>query len=171
MYEYFVEIPNFKYDREALLKYQKEITDWRPNVHYTKAGIDTGKRNSWFDYYPDKNTNIIKDIASQINIDLNSKPFKFTRHLPGGKLPWHIDPQRECVFMIPITLNNEGLQWIDGKAQVICEHIYTCPTVINAKIMHGCQEITKERIFLQVDIPCSWTKLTKDYKYIFNMPA
>ena len=60
MYEYFVEIPNFKYDREALLKYQKEITDWRPNVHYTKAGIDTGKRNSWFDYYPDKNTNIIK---------------------------------------------------------------------------------------------------------------
>ena len=135
MYEYFVEIPNFKYDREALLKYQKEITDWRPNVHYTKAGIDTGKRNSWFDYYPDKNTNIIKDIASQINIDLNSKPFKFTRHLPGGKLPWHIDPQRECVFMIPITLNNEGLQWIDGKAQVICEHIYTCPTVINAKII------------------------------------
>ena len=50
MYEYFVEIPNFKYDREALLKYQKEITDWRPNVHYTKAGIDTGKINSWFDY-------------------------------------------------------------------------------------------------------------------------
>ena len=73
--------------------------------------------------------------------------------------------------MIPITLNNEGLQWIDGKARVICEHIYTCPTVINAKIMHGCQEITKERIFLQVDIPCSWTKLTNDYKYIFNMPA
>tara|TARA_S200000501_G_scaffold260989_1_gene244959 strand:- start:427 stop:942 length:516 start_codon:yes stop_codon:yes gene_type:complete len=171
MYEYFVEVPNFKYDREQLLKYQQGITDWRPNVHYTKAGIDTGKRNSWFDYYPDKNINIIKDIENQIKINLNSKPFKFTRHLPGGKLPWHIDPQRECVFMIPITLNNEGLQWIDGKGNIVCEHIYTCPTVINAKIMHGCQEITKERIFLQVDIPCSWTQLTRDYKYIFNMPA
>ena len=96
---------------------------------------------------------------------------RFTRHLPGGKLPWHIDPQRECVFMIPLTTDNEGLQWIDGKANVLCEHIYTCPTVINAKIMHGCKKITKERIFLQVDIPCSWTELKQDYKYIFNVLA
>ena len=172
MSDYLIELPHFEYNKSALIDYQKEIKDWRPNNHYTRAGIDTGKENSWFDYYPDKNNSVIKEITNNLNIDLViQKPYKFTMHLAGGKLPWHIDPKRECVLMIPLTDDNEGLKWINGKGETLCEHIYTCPTVINAKIMHGCPTITKDRIFLQVDIPCSWTTLKEDYKYIFNVPA
>lgn len=167
MSDYFIEIPNFKYNQKALLEYQSCITDWRPNVHYARIGINTNSGSNWFDYYPDENEDIIKDITKSLNIELDTKSYKFTKHLAGGVLPWHIDPQRECVFMIPLTDNNEGLQWVDDTSNVIAQHVYTCPTVINAKIKHGCPRITKDRIFLQVNIPCTWKELKDNYTTIF----
>ena len=132
MYDYFIELPDFVYDKEGLFLYQHHVTMWKPNVHFAKAGLDTGKENSWFDYYPNKDLTILQEISSIINLDLNSKPYKFTKHLAGGILPWHLDPQRQCVLMIPLTDSPEGLQWINGKGEVIADHVYTCPTVINA---------------------------------------
>ena len=172
MHDYFIELPNFMYDREALFLYQHHITMWKPNVHLAKAGVDPSKKDiSWFDYYPNKDLDILQEITSSINLDLTSKPYKFTAHQQGGSLPFHRDPQRECVLMLPLTDTPEGLQWINGKREVIADHVYTCPTVINAKIMHGCPIITKDRILLQVDIPCSWETLKQNYKYIFKVPA
>jgi len=167
MSDYVIEIPNFKYNQQALLDYQANITEWKPNVHYSRLGINTNNSNNWFDFYPSETENVIKDITQSLNIKLDAKPYKFTKHLSGGVLPWHIDPQRECVFMIPLTDNNEGLQWVDNSNSVIAQHIYTCPTVINAKIKHGCPKITKDRIFLQVNIPCSWKELKDNCKNIF----
>ena len=81
MSDYLIELPHFEYNKSALIDYQKEIKDWRPNNHYTRAGIDTGKANSWFDYYPDKNNSVIKEITNNLNIDLLiQKPYKFTMH-------------------------------------------------------------------------------------------
>jgi hypothetical protein len=167
MSNYVVEVPNFKYNQTALLEYQSSITAWKSNVHYSKIGVNTNSTNNWFDYYPDSNEDVIKDITQSLNIKLDASPYKFTKHLTGGVLPWHIDPHRECVFMIPLTDNNEGLQWVDNNNNIIAKHVYTCPTVINAKIRHGCPRITKDRIFLQVNIPCSWEYLKNNYTSIF----
>jgi len=168
MSDYVIEIPKFKYNQQALLEYQTHITAWKPNVHYAKIGVNTNNGSNWFDFYPDDTDDIIKDITRSLNINLDPKPYKFTKHLAGGVLPWHIDPHRECVFMIPLTENNEGLQWVDENNSIIAQHVYTCPTVINAKIRHGCPRITKDRIFLQVNIPCLWNELKVNYATIFS---
>lgn len=167
MSDFVIEIPNFTYNKLELLEYQSRIIDWKSNVHYSKIGVNTNNKNNWFDYYPDVNEEVIQSITQSLNIKLDPTPYKFTKHLSGGVLPWHIDPQRECVFMIPLTDNNEGLYWVDSNNKIIANHTYTCPTVINAKIRHGCPKITKDRIFLQVNIPCSWEYLKNNYKDIF----
>ena len=100
---------------------------------------------------------------------LEAGAYKFVKTLAGGALPFHIDPQRSCVLMLPLSDDNSGLQWIDADWNVICECVYKGPTVINAKIRHGVPTNTKDRIFLQVTIPCTWDYLLQNYDKIFNV--
>ena len=169
MEKYFLELLDFKYPKAELLVYQDSINQWKPNVHYNKLGIDTSKDSKWFDFYADINEPLIKEISNNINLTLENRPYKFVKTLAGGSLPFHIDPQRECVLMLPLTDNNAVLQWKDTDDNILCECTYKGPTVINAKILHGVPTIEKDRIFLQVNVPCSWDYLLKNYKNIFNL--
>lgn len=169
MSRFFLEILDFKYPKADCLAYSQSITEWKPNVHYAKQGIDTVEEAKWFDHYPDQDNNpLIKQITSSINLTLEGGAYKFVKTLAGGSLPFHIDPHRECVFMLPLTDDNAGLQWAWGN-KILCEHVYKGPTVINAKIMHGVPTNNKDRIFLQVSIPCTWNYLINHYKEIFNL--
>lgn len=170
MSKFYLEILDFKYPKEECLKYAESISDWRPNVHYAKRGIDTINDAKWFDYYPDQdNEPLMKQITASINLPLEAGAYKFVKTLAGGTLPYHIDPQRECVLMLPLTDNNAGLQWIDQNKNFIAGCVYKGPTVINAKIMHGVPKNDRDRIFLQVTTPCSWDYLLTNYKNIFNV--
>jgi hypothetical protein len=166
MSNFFLEIENFKYSKENLLEYQSNIKDWRPNFHYAALGIDTFK-NKWMDYYPNVNDPIFKNIKDSISLKLEEGSLKFVTLLEGGNLPYHIDPNRECVFMIPLTDENSGIEWIDDSGRILCSHIYRCPTVINAKIMHGVPFNNKTRSFLQINLPCTWEYLIENKDKIF----
>ena len=170
MDDYYIEI-DFDYPKKELLEYQLTINEWAPNLHYNKKGINTIEDVKWFDHYPDFNSNLIfYELLSNIHLDIdtNVNPFKFVKTLKGGSLPYHIDPIRECVLMLPLTDDNADLFWINNKSEVICKCTYKGPTVINAKIMHGVPENKSDRIFLQVNIPCDWKYLINNYKDIFT---
>lgn len=170
MSRFYLEVLDFKYPKAECLHYAKSITEWKKNVHYAKKGIDTVADAKWFDYYPDQNNeSLINQITANINLPLGNGAYKFVRTLAGGNLPYHIDPQRECVLMLPLTDNNSGLEWIGENRQPICSVIYRGPTVINAKILHGVPMNRKDRIFLQVNIPCNWSFLLENYRNIFNV--
>jgi len=166
MSKFYLEIKNFKYSKEHLLSYQENIKEWKPNFHYAAIGIDSFE-NKWLDYYPDIADPLFRDITTKINLDIKQGSFKFVTLLKGGNLPYHIDPNRECVFMIPITDENSGIEWVDEKNSVLCSHIYKCPTVINAKIMHGVPFTDKTRVFLQINLPCTWEYLIENKDRIF----
>jgi hypothetical protein len=166
MSKYYLEIEDFKYSKNQLLKYQGSIKEWRPNFHYASKGIDSFE-NKWFDYYPDITDPVFNDLILRINLNIEEGSFKFVTLLAGGNLPYHIDPNRECVFMIPLTEDNSGIKWIDEKGSVLYSHIYRCPTVINAKIMHGVPFNDKTRSFLQINLPCSWEYLIENKDKIF----
>ena len=170
MSKFFLEVLDFKYPKNQLFEYQQSITEWAPNVHYSKKGIDTAADSKWFDYYPNQDSEpLIQDITNNISLPLEAGAYKFVKTLAGGALPFHIDPQRSCVLMLPLSDDNSGLQWIDADQNVICECVYKGPTVINAKIRHGVPANTKDRIFLQVTIPCTWDYLLQNYDKIFNV--
>jgi hypothetical protein len=166
MSKYYLEIEDFKYSKDQLLKYQENIKEWRPNFHYANRGIDSFE-HKWYDFYPDIKDPIFSDLILRINLNIEEGSFKFVTLLAGGKLPYHIDPNRECVFMIPLTEENSGIEWIDGGGSVLCSHIYRCPTVINAKIMHGVPFNNKTRSFLQINLPCTWEYLIENKDKIF----
>jgi hypothetical protein len=168
MINFFLEVLDFKYPKNELYEYQKSITDWKPNIHYAKKGVDTITDAKWFDYYPNQETDLlIKEVTKNININLKPGAYKFVKTLAGGSLPFHIDPNRECVFMLPLTDNNAGLQWVDNNKNILCELIYRGPTVINAKILHGVSLNNKDRSFLQINLPCTWKHLIENKDKIF----
>jgi hypothetical protein len=169
MNNFFIEIPTFQYPKDRLLAFQETIQGWKPNMHYNQKNVDTIAEHKWFDFYPDQEDPLIEEVSNCINLPLNTGAYKFVKTLKGGTLPFHVDPNRECVLMLPLTENNAALQWKNMKGQVCCEHEYKYPTVINAKIPHGVPSNNKDRIFLQVTIPCTWKYLNENYKTIFKV--
>lgn len=167
MSKFYLEVLGFQYPKDQLFQYQQHIKNWKPNVHYSSLGINTFSVK-WFDHYPDINEPLIKEITSKINLNFESGCCKFVTLLEGGNLPFHIDPNRECVFMLPLTDDNSGIQWIDQDQNILCDHVYRGPTVINAKILHGVPSNTKTRSFLQVNLPCTWNDLISNKEHIFN---
>jgi hypothetical protein len=169
MNNFFVEVPGFEYPKDRLFAFQNSITEWKPNMHYHRNNIDTIEDHKWFDFYPDQEHPLIQEVSNCINLQLENGAYKFVKTLKGGVLPFHVDPHRTCVLMLPLTDNNAGLQWRAPNGKLLQEHVYKYPTVINAKILHGVPLNDKDRIFLQVTIPCSWKHLIENYKTIFNI--
>ena len=95
MSKFFLEVLDFKYPKEQLFEYQKSITEWAPNAHYSKKGIDTATDSKWFDYYPNQDTEtLIQETTNNISMPLSGGAYKLVKTLAGGALPFHIDPQR-----------------------------------------------------------------------------
>lgn len=159
--EYVYEVLDFLYPKQEILEYALIHEDWKPNIWYTAANVDLTQAK-WWDYYPSDDCPIIGQVSSSIKAELPPGSYKLVKTLKGGHLPYHIDPQRECVFMLPLTDDNSGIEWIDANSNVIYKHTYVGPTVINAKIKHGVPYVDKDRYFLQVNLPVGWNELSSE---------
>lgn len=168
MNDFFIEVPKLSYSKSELLEYQSTIVDWQSNVHYRNIRkIDSVTEYNWVDFYPDVDLPVFSELRSQFCFPVSYGSFKIVKHSANAVLPYHIDPQRECVLMLPLTEENSGLKWVDSDKKVICEHEYKYPTIIYTKILHGVPLIEKERIFLQVDIPYKWDFVTERIESLF----
>ena len=172
MNKFYVEVPHLKFDYDALLDYYENITEWNTNKTFLSGyGRDSAVEDLWFDYYPSHPNKVFDDIIANINADISLTDFKFTKQLAGGKVPWHIDPIRTSVLMIPLKETDDKIEWMDANGNILESHQYTCPTVINATRWHGCPEVKQDRLSLQVSIPYLWRELLINYNTLFGEVA
>lgn len=168
MNDFIIELADFSYDKSALYKYQQHHINWVANVHYKSFGVDTAEMG-FFDYNPTTDCDgLLTPVLKNINFDITLGDFKFNKLLKNGKMPFHIDPQRSAVLMLPLTDDPAKIEWRDSKENVLYTHIYKCPTIINAQILHGVPFSHNERIFLQVRIHKEWDFIKENYKTMFS---
>ena len=147
---YYVELPNFVYDKKELFTFQDQNSDYRENAHFKEGySLDTAKECLFFDLLANKAT-CVQKVIDDNNLNINVNDCKFTKVLAGGHMPYHIDPLRTEVLMIPLTDDPAPVVWVDEQDNIIQQHIYRMPTIINAKIRHGVPSVKFDRIFLQM---------------------
>ncbi|MGY8867761.1 MAG: hypothetical protein ACKVJK_19320, partial [Methylophagaceae bacterium] len=76
--------------------------------------------------------------------------------------PMHIDPQRTAVLMLPLTDNPSPIVFYEDYQEVF-KHVYTGPTIINAKIKHGVPKVARDRIFLQINFFNPWNEICEQF--------
>jgi len=147
---FYKELPDLIYDRNELYSFQDNNPDYQENVHFKKGySFDTAKECLFFDL-PANNAECIQRVIDDNNLDISISDCKFTKVLAGGNMPYHIDPQRAEVLMIPLTDDPAPVVWVDEQDNIIQEHIYRMPTIIRKKNKHGVPSVTFDRIFLQM---------------------
>lgn len=165
--QFVVEFPQLKYDKSAILAYQETIKEWQSNYYWSTQGVNTILEYQLYEHFPKENdSEILNELLQKIRelgLAVDSKPFKFTKILKGGILPDHIDPRRDCILMFPLTDNPDKVFFKENNV-IVFEHQYTCPTIINGKIMHGVLPTKNDRIVLQCKINCDWQTLQKNHK-------
>lgn len=153
--KFIIEYPEFVYDQNILKTFANNLRNWAPNLHFMAGGVDTSLCH-FYDHYieaPAIHSDVLKHLPTTL------PTYKFTKVLAGGVMPFHIDPQRCGVLMIPISDYPSKVCWKDKSGQIIFEHTYRCPTIINAKIPHGVPYTPTDRVFLQGSVEGSWESL------------
>ena len=153
---YVIELPNFIFPKRELFEYQNNHQDYKENIHFKKGhNLDTAKTCKFFDL-----TNIDNPVVKQVLDTAGAVDGKFTKVLAGGVMPAHIDPQRTAVLMLPLTDNPSPIIFYKDDREIF-KHVYTVPTIINAKIKHGVPEVKTDRIFLQINFFEPWENVLK----------
>lgn len=165
---FIIEWPEIEYDREGLKSFANNIVNWAPNLHFMAGGVDTSLCH-FYDYYVEAP---LHSATKAIHVNVKQHlptilpTYKFTRVLSGGVMPFHIDPQRGGVLMIPISSNPSKVCWKNKSGEIIFEHTYRCPTIINAKLLHGVPYTPIDRVFLQGSVEGSWESLVANRRQI-----
>lgn len=147
---FFKELPDFIYDRDELFSFQDKNLNYKENALFLKGhSLDTATECLFFDLRID-NAACVQKVIDDNKLDIKTVHCKFTKVLAGGRMPYHIDPYRSQVLMIPLTDDPAPVVWVDDQNKIIQKHIYRMPTIINAKIKHGVPRVEFDRIFLQM---------------------
>jgi hypothetical protein len=149
--DYLIELPNLKIDETDISRVLELIE--RLSEHWVEwseeAFVGDIDWNCWLRYpgsfyeFP-----IINEIYSRLpeNVTISCKtiPCSIMKIKPHSKLPIHRDlmseqdtPVRLGVLMIPITSDPCPIYFTDVDYNVLFEHTYKCPTIINALVNHG----------------------------------
>lgn len=165
---FLLEYPELVYDRDILKTFANNLRHWAPNMHFMAAGYDTSLCHFYDRYVEATSTPLTNTIHSTVLklLPTTDLVYKFTKVLAGGVMPYHIDPQRGGVLMIPISDYPSKVCWKDKSGQIIFEHTYRCPTIINAKIPHGVPYTPTDRVFLQGSVAGSWESLVANRRQI-----
>jgi hypothetical protein len=173
--DYLIELKNVNItetDISNLLNMVNELSEYwiqyEPNVK--PAGFDPlWKEAKYYDEKFDwgcwlKYPNIldhpqVKEIISRLPSDLVIKSCSVMKSPPWFHLTPHIDP-RDASFLVVLTPNASPVYFLDDQSNLILEHTYTCPTVINTHIIHGSNNLSDfDRITFQLGIVQPWEEI------------
>ena len=158
---YVLSLPNFKYNRQALIDVQHNNEKYEGNYFFKGSrNLDTSKECYYYDLMEFKSPEIDK-LLKKFNFETHCK---FTKVLAGGVMPSHIDPKRTAVVMFPLTDDTSPIVYYDKDKNKLFEYTYTGVTVINAKIEHGVPVNETDRIFFQVNSYLPWEELVTMHK-------
>lgn len=159
MNRFVIELDNFEYPKQELYDFQNNNDGYKANIHFKSGhGYDTAKGSKFFDL-TSKDCEVANKFVKSIGLDTD---YKFTKVLAGGEMPAHIDPFRTAVLMLPLTDEPSPIVYYEDNIEVY-RHTYTKPTIINAKIKHGVPIVTRDRIFLQINLVEDWNIVYKRF--------
>jgi len=157
MQEYVIELPNLEYPRKELFDYQNNNPNYKGNMHFQNSYKYDTSDCFFFDLI-DQDCKEANELANSLGLE----EYKFTKVLAGGKMPAHIDPFRTGVLMLPLTDEPSPIIFYENGEETF-RYTYTGPTIINAKIKHGVPEVTRDRIFLQINLKEPWNDILSTY--------
>jgi hypothetical protein len=76
-----------------------------------------------------------------------------------GTLPYHIDI-RKCVLSLIIDPVVHPIQWATEENEILCEHHYENPVLVNTKIRHGCPANDRDRFLFQIGFDQSFDEIS-----------
>ena len=162
--DYIIELPQIQWDQSLMLEYMYANKDrWKDNGFFFKPTADIPVFSSLLDQLSDFNVNISRSLFGRIE--------------PRSTLPPHIDPARDAGIYFPIVgdwvnspivFNKDNKGSVD-KQHAMFQHVYTCPTIINASKIHYVENNSdQERItYMLTFVGLSWeqTKTKVKEKY------
>lgn len=108
----------------------------------------------------------VKHIFNSINSDMMyQQPMGWYMHKFEDKwLKPHIDTDRDAIIMFPIKPKNYTITFLDSleTQNIIYEHRYNCPTIVNSKVPHCVYDQGIDRHFFQISLfikDFDWNKL------------
>jgi hypothetical protein len=106
----------------------------------------------------------VKEIISRLPSKLNIRNCSVMKTPPRFHLKPHRDP-RNASFLIVLTPNASPVYFLDSDNNLILEHTYTCPTIINTHVTHGSNNQSNfDRITFQLGIVQPWEDIVKILK-------
>lgn len=157
--QYFIELPNLRYDKIALLAIASELEDrwskWRrPNGEFSSYDE---LRCEHFDQYP-----AITEIVAQLNPSLKiyTARMAFVRLPPNHHLTAHLDTNRQAALIMPLCPDEPApVYYIDENGHEVISHRYNAATIMHAQRLHGVRNTAAVRINFQFSIYHSWDQL------------
>ena len=148
---YFYEIPQFVYDRMALL----EIASRRP-VFAQHTGSRDDTKLIWDQLNcADSQHPAIVSILEMLQPEHMTGWFGFIKCIPGLYLDPHVDVGlRNCSLVFNVTPTDPApIYFTDGvDGPTICECVYTVPTLINTRRYHAVMNDSRMRMNFQIGI-------------------
>jgi hypothetical protein len=176
--DYLIELPNLKIDQQDIDKLVKMVDDlseywieYVPDIKvpgYPKSG-DTYYSPSfnwgcWLKYPGILEHPLVKEWIGRLPAGLNVTNSSVMKSKPWFELTPHQD-KRDASFLIVLTPNPAPVYFLDGKDELVLEHTYACPTIINTHITHGVNNFSDfDRITFQLGITQPWEEVVKILK-------
>lgn len=160
---YFIRLPGLKYDKEGLIQLAESLkNDWKKFI--------IPNTNIFIDYQELRNDNLINNpLIINIIENLNSAfpvdngRLAFIKFDPYFHLEPHIDPTRTAALMFPLTTTPAPIYWEENGVEVV-SHVYDCPTIINAKKIHGVHNDVNTRLCFVISIKIDWDEILEIFK-------
>lgn len=163
--DYLIELPNLKIDQEdidKLLEMVDELSEYWIEFQPDGENFDWG---CWLKYPGILEHPLVKEWIGKLPSGLKITNSSVMKSRPWFVLAPHQD-KRDASFMIVLTANASPVYFLNNQTgQVVLEHTYTCPTIINTHITHGLNNLSDfDRITFQIGITQPWEEIVQIMK-------
>lgn len=162
MKQFVIDLPNLKWNREALIAQVKQFPDsnWlKPTDHHY---INT--------YAKAHDSQALTEILSQLSMfNVSTKRCQFSKIAPFGTLPMHIDGSQKCAIVLPLIgewhkslLRFHAKYDNDPINSIICQHQYTenMAAALNVLEPHSVLNASdQERYILLIGFDAPWQEV------------
>lgn len=160
-----IELPNLKVyqrDIDALLKMVDELSEYWIEFQPDGKNFDWG---CWLKYPNILDHHLVKQWIDRLPAGLKITNSSVMKCRPWFNLAPHQD-KRNASFMVVLTPNPSPVYFLDNESgELVLEHIYTCPTIINTHIMHGVNNLSEfDRTTFQIGITQPWEEIVQIIK-------
>ena len=162
--DYIIELPFLQWDQQGIIAFMQShpTSDWQHE--HNGWARDQKYINKYLRTQPNK---LFDDIFAQLpELELKHEYTFFMELNPKVLLQPHVDFGRSAVINFPLIGDWEQtpIRFHSThrmtKDSVVCEHVYTCPTMLNVSKLHSAYNVTQQpRYMLSMSVHEPWEKI------------